>query len=99
MNNDVVKIKIGSNVYNIKDVVVRNWISGDGENDFEQQVKNIIKYGIPDISGKTQEEIDQLEEEQQSKLFTELDPVFKEHIANKLIGTVDANGILTLISE
>ena len=59
--NDVVKIKIGSREYNIKDATVRAWISGTGDTDFEHQVKNIIKYGIADITGKTPEQLAQLE--------------------------------------
>lgn len=96
---DVVKIKIGSREYDIKDAVVRNWISGTDSNSFIQQVKNIIKYGIADISGKTPEQLSQLENTQNAGLLTELDPIFSQHIANKLIGNVDANGVLTLIGE
>lgn len=96
---DVVKIKIGRKEYDIKDAYVRGWITGTGNNDFEQLVKNIIKYGIADISDKTQEQLDQLEMQQQETIFTELDPIFERHIANKLIASVDNNGILTLIGE
>ena len=96
---DVVKIKIGSNVYDIKDEVVRNWMSGNDSSSFEQQVKNIIKYGIANTTGKSSSELEQLEDAQQQQIFTELDPLFTASVANKLVGTVDANGVLTLINE
>lgn len=97
---DVVKIKIGANEYDIKDAVVRAWMDGSGSGDsFEQQVKNIVKYGIADTTGKTPAELEQLEETQQSNLFTELDPVFTQSLASKLAATVDANGVLTLVNQ
>lgn len=96
---DVVKIKIGANEYDIKDAVVRAWMTGNDPSSFEQQVKNIIKYGIADTTGKTSAELEQLEQTQQSTLFTELDPVFTQSLANKLAATVDANGVLTLINQ
>lgn len=96
---EVVKIKIGSSVYDIKDEVVRNWMSGNDSNSFEQQVKNIIQYGIADTTGKSSAELQQLEDARQQQIFTELDPLFTASVANKLVGTVDANGVLTLINE
>ena len=96
---DVVKIKIGRSEYEIKDAVVRNWMNGSDSNSFEQQVKNIIKYGIADTTGKTSAELAQLEAQQQAALVTELDPVFSSSIASKLAATVDANGVLTLINQ
>lgn len=96
---DVVKIKIGNTEYNIKDAVVRAWMDGSGSNDFEQQVKNIIKYGIADITGKTSEQLEQLEANQQATLFTELDPAFTSSLASKFAATVDANGVLTLVNQ
>lgn len=96
---DVVKIKIGRNEYDIKDAYVRGWITGTSPNDFEQLVRNIIKYGVADITGKTQEQLNQLEAQQQATIFTELDPIFERHIANKLIASVDGNGVLTLVGE
>lgn len=96
---DVVKIKIGANEYDIKDAVVRDWMTGNDSSSFEQQVKNIVKYGIADTTGKTPAELEQLEETQQAALFTELDPVFASSIASKLAATVDANGVLTLVNQ
>lgn len=96
---DVVKIKIGANEYDIKDAVVRAWMTGNDSSSFEQQVKNIVKYGIADTTGKTPAELEQLEQTQQSNLFTELDPVFTQSLASKLAATVDANGVLTLVNQ
>lgn len=48
---DVVKIKIGNKEYDVKDAVVRSWMSGNGASDFKRQVQNLIKYGVADISG------------------------------------------------
>lgn len=96
---DVVKIKIGRNEYDIKDAYVRGWITGTSPNDFEQLVRNIIKYGVANIDGKTPEQLAQLEEHQQETIFTELDPIFERHIANKLVASVDSAGVLTLVSE
>ena len=96
---DVVKIKIGANEYDIKDAVVRAWMTGNDSSSFEQQVKNIVKYGIADTTGKSSAELEQLEETQQAALFTALDPVFTQSLASKFAATVDANGVLTLVNQ
>ena len=143
---DVVKVKIGRKEYDIKDAVVRSWMTGSGASDFKRQVMNLIKYGVadiaglssaqlaemaanmmqygvPDITGYTEAQLQQmmenmakyginntagltpeqlaaLEEAHNLAIGKEIDPVFADHIANKLVATVnESTGVLTLIGE
>ena len=93
---DVVKIKIGSREYDIKDATVRSWMTGNGPQDFKNQVLNLIRYGVADTTGYTPEQLAEME----AAMKREIDPVFIEHIAAKLVASVDEQTqVLTLVSE
>lgn len=143
---EVVKIKIGRKEYDIKDAVVRDWMSGSGATDFKRQVQNLIKYGVADISGLssaqlaemaanmmqygtpdiseytqaqleqmlenigkygianvaglTAEQLAMLEEAHNVAIGKEIDPVFADSVAAKLVAEVNENTqTLNLISE
>lgn len=53
---DITKIKIGNKSYPVKDEVARNTISTAQEG----LIRNIMIYGIADITNKTQEELAQM---------------------------------------
>lgn len=139
---DITKIKIGGESYDIKDVTARTTFSENQEalvrnimmygvadisaytaaqlaemaanmqkygvpftdgltaEQLAQMLENMQRYGIADITGLTPEQLAELEAAHQAQTgVSESDPIFNAHIASKLAGTVDANGILTLINE
>ena len=64
-----------------------------------QMLENMQKYGIADVTGLTPEQLAELEAAHSIQTgASESDPIFNASVASRLVGTVDDDGLLTLLN-